>query len=402
MTANSTRGWLIVLAGVGINLSFGVLYAWSIFAANLREAYGWSMAQASLPYTIAILMFAALMIPGGRLQDKLGPRLVVTLAGVFVGSGLILASFVPSVPGLVIAFGILAGSGIGLGYAATTPVAVKWFPASKKGLISGIVVGGFGGATMYIAPLTRFLIENYGIFNSFRILGIAFFIVVVGLAQTLKNPPAPAAPAPGAKAAPVGRDYTWQEMVKTPQYWQLWIMFAAGALAGLMIIGHLSTIARLQTGQDIGFLLVAFMAVTNALGRPIAGVISDKIGRSKTMMILYIAQGSVLLVFSTFNSFATILFGAMVVTFAYGAMLAVYPSAVADFYGTKNLGSNYGVLFTAWGVGGLIGPMLAGAILDATGGYLMAYYSSAALCFIAAMVGFIMKPVKHEVPKIAA
>ena len=235
---NLNRGWLVVLAGVIINLAFGILYAWSVFSANLRSLNGWSSTEASLPYTVAIIMFAALMIPGGRLQDKLGPRKVITLAGILVGSGLILASFVPTVPGLVIAFGVLGGSGIGLGYSATTPAAVKWFSPSKKGFITGIVVGGFGLAPLYIAPLTTALINSMGIFNTFRVLGIAFGLIVVLLAQVVNNPEKPVAAAPGAAVSPA-RDYTWQEMIKTPQFWQLWIMFIAGAMAGLMIIGHL-------------------------------------------------------------------------------------------------------------------------------------------------------------------
>lgn len=389
----NTRAWTIVLAGMGINLSFGVLYAWSIFAANLRESLGWSSTQASLPYTMAVAMFAVMMIFGGRLQDKYGPRVVVTLAGILVGGGMLLASLFQTVPGLVLCFGVMAGSGIGLGYSATTPVAIKWFPPERKGLISGLVVGGFGAATIYIAPLTNYLIQKYMIFNSFRILGAGFFLVVVGLAQTLKNPGQMLQTA-GAKALVSAREYDWKQMIRTRQFYQLWVMFVAGALAGLMIIGHLSTIASVQTGRNFGFLLVALMAISNALGRPIAGTISDRLGRAKTMTILYLAQGTVLLFFSGFGSFASILFGAMVVTFAYGAMLSVYPSAVGDFYGTKNMGLNYGVLFTAWGVGGQIGPMMAGRILDSTGGYTAAYQTAAALCFVAAIIGFTLKPVR--------
>lgn len=392
---NSNRGWLVVLAGVFINLAFGILYAWSVFSANLRSLNGWSSTEASLPYTVAIIMFAVLMIPGGRLQDKLGPRKVITLAGILVGFGLVLASFVPTVPGLVIAFGVFGGAGIGLGYSATTPAAVKWFSPSKKGFITGIVVGGFGLAPLYIAPLTTALINSMGIFNTFRVLGIAFGIIVVVLAQVVNNPDKPVAAAPGAAAAVPARDYTWQEMVKTPQFWQLWLMFIAGALAGLMIIGHLKTIADLQSGAAFGATIVSLAAIANAMGRPVAGVMSDKIGGGKTMMILYIAQGTALVLFSQFSSFITILLGAAVVTFGYGAMLAVYPSTVATFYGIKNFGLNYGVLFSAWGVGGVVGPILAAKILDATGGYQTAFFVAAAFCFIAAFLGFILKPVKN-------
>lgn len=392
---NSNKGWIVVLAGVVINLAFGILYAWSVFSANLRELNGWSSTEASLPYTVAIITFAVLMIPGGRLQDKLGPKKVITLAGILVGSGLVLASFIPTVPGLVIAFGVLAGAGIGLGYSATTPAAVKWFSPSKKGFITGIVVGGFGLAPLYIAPLTTALIGSMGIFNTFRVLGIAFGVIVVVLAQLVNNPAKPVAADPGAAAAAPARDYTWQEMVRTPQFWQLWLMFIAGALAGLMIIGHLKTIADLQSGAAIGATIVSLASIANALGRPVAGVMSDKIGGGKTMMILYLAQGSALLLFGKLTGFVTILLAAAAVTFGYGAMLAVYPSTVANFYGIKNLGLNYGVLFSAWGVGGVVGPILAAKILDATGGYQTAFFVAAAFCFIAAFLGFILKPIKN-------
>ena len=403
---STTRGWLIVLAGICINLSFGVLYAWSVFAGNLRDVYGWTSTQSSLPYTVAIVMFTLLMVFGGRLQDKIGPRVAVTIAGFLVGSGLIISSYFPTVAGLTFGFGILCGSGFGVGYSATTPVAVKWFPPHKKGLVSGLVVSGFGLAALYIAPLTRYLISTVGIYGAFRTLGIAFLIVIVTLAQTLRNPDkpiasVPASPDAAAAPAPAGRDYTWQEMIKTTQFYQLWLMFAAGSLAGLMIIGHLATIANDQSGLTIGFTIVSLAAISNSLGRPVAGFISDKIGRGRTMMVLCLLQGIALLFFSSFTTFATILLGAATVTFGFGAMLSVYPSAVADFYGTKNLGSNYGVLFTAWGVGGVIGPILAGFILDATGGYQLAFLTSAALLFVAAFIGFIMKPVTHAPPKVA-
>ena len=392
------RGWLIVLAGIATNLCFGVLYSWSVFAGNLRSIYGWSSAEASLPYTIAILMFAVLMIPGGRLQDKMGPRFAVVLAGTLIGSGLLLASFMTSVVGLAVAFGVLGGSGIGIGYSATTPCAVKWFPPQKKGLISGLVVGGFGLAPLYIAPLTTTLIESVGISGTFRTLGISFAVVVILFGLTLRNPEKPVAAATpaGGAAAPVSNDYTWQEMIKTTQFKQLWIMFFVGALAGLMIIGHLATIVNQQSGGLVlGAGVVAIASITNALGRPAAGVISDKIGRAKTMMVLYIAQGLVLIFYSTFTTYLPLLLGACIITFGYGAMLAVYPSAAGDFYGSKNLGLNYGVLFSAWGVGGIVGPQLAGLFLDATGTYQTAFYVSAALCFLGAFVGYILKPVKH-------
>lgn len=393
------KGWIVVLAGTGINLAFGVLYAWSIFSSALVEQFGWSKAEASLPYTVAIMMFALVMIPAGRMQDKIGPRWVATIGGVLIGAGCILAGTLTSIPGLIFSFGVLAGSGIGLGYASTTPAAVKWFAPEKKGLITGIVVGGFGLASIYIAPLSKYLLHEFGVFDSFRILGFLFLAITLPLAQLVNNPDQPVA-STNLKKATV-KDMNWSEMLKTKQFYQLWFMFFAGSTGGLMIIGHLKTIAKIQLGTDAGFILVALAAIANAAGRPAAGVISDKLGRGKTMMILYILQASVLFVFASFNTFTAILFGAAVMYFSYGSMLSVYPSACGDNYGTKNLGMNYGILFSAWGVGGIVGPMLGGFIADTTGSYGLAFTAAACSLLVAAVLGFLYKPYKSADEKVA-
>jgi MFS transporter, OFA family, oxalate/formate antiporter len=391
--AGERKGLIVVLAGTGINLAFGVLYAWSIFGNYLSGTLGWTKAQASLPYTIAITMFALMMIPAGKLQDRIGPRWVATAGGVLTGLGLFLAGFFPSIPGLIICFGVLAGSGIGLGYASTTPAAVKWFPPERKGLITGIVVGGFGLASIYIAPLSNYLLDKFGAFDSFRILGVAFLFITVSLAQFVRNPPLK----PGVNLyVKASRDMGSRQMLKTMYFWKLWFMFFAGATGGLMIIGHLSKIAALQLGGNVGFILVALAAIANAIGRPVAGVVSDKIGRGKTMGALYLLQGATLFFFPYLNSFATLLAGAMLVYFAYGSMLSVYPSACADAYGTKKLGQNYGVLFSAWGAGGVFGPLLGGFIADATGSYAFAMKIAAAILAAAALIAFSLKPYRPE------
>lgn len=390
MSQGFNRGWIVVLAGLCINLMFGVLYAWSIFAASLSGTYNWTAVQASLPYTVAIAMFAVIMLIGGRLQDAFGPRIVATAGGVLTGAGLVLSSIFPTLTGVILCFGVLTGAGIGMGYSATTPAAVKWFRPEQKGLIAGIVVTGFGLASLYIAPLTKFLMASYGMFATFKILGIAFGLAIVVFAQFLSVPRAPAASASAARAAS-GVDYTWREMLKTPQFYLLWLMFLAGSMTGLMLIGHLAKIAKLQTGANFGVALVAMIAISNALGRPVSGYVSDRIGRGRTMAILYLLQGVTLALFGTFDSFATILAGSMIITFSYGAMLAVYPSAVGDFYGTRNMGFNYAILFTAWGVAGVAGPLAAGYLLDVTGGYGAAFATCSALCFAAAALGMLVK-----------
>lgn len=396
MTSTS-RGWVVTLAGTGINLALGVLYAWSVFAKALTEQWNWSKTQSSLPYTLAILIFALMMIPAGRWQDKAGPRIVATVGGILTGSGLILASFFDSVIGITISFGLLAGAGIGLGYAAATPAAVKWFPPEKKGLITGIVVSGFGLASVYIAPLTDSLLKSYGINDSFRFLGIAFLLVATLLAQLLKNPPAgykaPVASPAGKpqNATPAVNDYSWQEMLKTRQFYLLWLMFACGSLAGLMIIGHLSKIANLQLGIQWGFALVALLAIFNAGGRIIAGILSDYIGRTRTMLLVFLLQAVVMSLFARLGTLTLLAAGAALVGFNYGACLSLFPSATADYFGTRNLGLNYGIVFTAWGVGGMVGPLLAGWVADTTGTYTYAYYIAALLCVLAAGLSLVTR-----------
>jgi MFS family permease len=395
------KGWLVTAAGLGLNLALGILYAWSMFSKQLTEAptaggFGWTRTMATLPYTIAIAFFAMVMVPAGRLQDKLGPRLVATAGAVLCGLGLVVASFgrADLVWPVIAGFGILAGTGIGLGYAAATPAAVKWFGPEKKGLITGIVVAGFGLAPVYIAPLSKSLLASQGIGGAFRTLGFVFLAVAGLSAQFLNNPkpgyaPAPARPRKDAKTKrPPLTDATWKQMIRSPRFWSLYLQFACGATAGLMVIGHIAKIVASQSGGAIkaGFLFVALMAVFNATGRVAAGIVSDIIGRVGAMIIVFTVQASVMFFFDQFTTTAGFLFGAALVGFNYGACLSLFPATAADYWGTKNLGLNYGILFTAWGVGGVFGPNLAGMIADATGSYARAYQVAGGLLLFAALL----------------
>ena len=394
------HGWIVTLAGLGINLALGVLYSWSMIAKSLTADWAWSAGQASLPYALACGVFALSMVFAGRAQDRLGPRIVATIGGALVGVGMLVASFASRTDPLpvVVGFGLLAGTGIGLGYAAATPAAVKWFPTARKGLITGLVVAGFGLASVYIAPLTEWLLGAYGIALTFRILGVGFLLVTVGLAQLLTNPPAGYVPAGSTPAAVAGtiatpRDYEWREMVRTRQFALLWLMYAFAAFAGLMIIGHMAKIAALQMpGTSLGFLLVAVLAVGNATGRVAAGWASDRIGTVRTMLVVFVAQAAMMGLLSIASSPALLVPVAAFVGFSYGANLAVFPSTTAGYFGTKNMGVNYGLVFTAWGVGGVFGSLTAGTIVDSTQSYAIAYAVAAGLCVIAAGLTLATKP----------
>jgi MFS family permease len=388
-------GWRVALAGTGINLALGILYTWSVIKGAIPDSWGWDAAQKSDPYAVACFVFALAMIPAGRLQDRIGPRWVATIGGILTGMGCIIAGLMgSSYIGFVLGFGVLAGIGIGFGYASATPAAVKWFPPEKTGLVAGIVVAGFGLASVYIAPLAAYLTGKYGVSNSMIFFGVAFMFVVTGLAQILQNPPKDfsptgVTPAAAAAAAAPSADTHWKDMLKTPQFWVLWTMFACGSAAGLMVIGSAKSLGTKSLGES-AFWVVTVLAVGNAGGRIAAGVISDWIGRQWTMLSFFILQAIavVSLVFVQQNA-AALLVIVFIAGANYGSNLALFPSSTKDYFGIKGFGLNYGLMFTAWGVGGLILPRIAGMIKKATGTEDLAFYIAGGLMILASMLTFV-------------
>jgi MFS family permease len=388
---------------MGVNLCLGVLYSWSVFAKALVDQLHWTKTNASLPYTIAIIVFAIFMVPAGRVTDKWGPRLVITLGGIFAGGGMILASLNQSLGLMVIAFGILVGIGIGMGYAAATPAAVKWFGPHKKGLISGIVVAGFGLGSVYIAPFTNYLIK-FGIDRAFLIEGIIFLIAIVLIAQLLSFPPKGYVPASAvaparqkrqqAHGAALPHEYEWHEMVKTPSFYLIWTIYMLGAFAGLMIIGHLAKIADIQVGIKYGFVLVALLAILNAGGRVCSGWLGDKIGQTNTLFVVLLIQALNMFFFKNYTSVVALTIGVLIAGYCYGSLLSLFPSITYEYYGTKNAGMNYGLVFTAWGVGGVIGPIVAGKVADVTGAYHQAYLVASILCVAGGLLTWLIRPPK--------
>lgn len=396
----SSRAWSVVLAGTGVNLCLGVLYTWSIFAKELTTKLKWSTTEATFPYTIAIVLFTLLMWPAGRLQDKLGGRIIATVGGLLVGAGFIVSSMYMTPTGVTIGFGLLFGAAMGVVYASTTPTALKWFPPSKKGLITGIVVSGFGGASVYASPLATYLLATYGIQQSFFMLGIGFLIIIVGLSQFLRVPPqdyvvAPSGNSTNSAASVAQLQYEGGQILKTPQFYALWAIFACTAVSGLMVIGHAAKIMALK-GANWGFVLVAMIAVGNALGRPVAGAVSDKIGRMKTMFLTFALSAVMMGSLNFLDSPYLVAAAIVVVGFNYGASISLIPAATADFFGAKNLGTNYGIVFTGWGVGGVFGPMIAAYLVDLTGTYATAFVIAAVISAIAAGISWVTKPPKEQ------
>jgi MFS transporter, OFA family, oxalate/formate antiporter len=393
------RGWSVVLAGTGINLALGVLYVWSIFKAAIGKEFGWRSAQLNDPYALCCLVFAFSMILAGRCQDKLGPRLTASLGGVLVGIGLVLISTTQSYAVWVIGFGVLVGLGLGFGYSSATPPALKWFPPSKTGMVAGLVVAGFGLAPVYLAPLSEYLLRHYGLLNSMRIYGIAFTVIVCGLAQLLLNPPSGHVvmkPISGSAPKSTGADKGPAEILGTPTFWVLWAVYFIGSGAGLMVISSVSGMAK-KTMGTAAFIAVAVMAIGNAAGRICAGLLSDRIGRRWTLLLVLVVQSLMMLIAipvtgSENGPKLVIVLVATVIGFNYGANLSLFPSYAKDLWGLKTFGMNYGILFTAWGVGGFVLSRLQQMLFASSKNFNSSFVTAAVLLLCGAGLTFMLKP----------
>lgn len=400
MKNGQQKAYTKLAAGIGINLTLGVLYLWSIVSKTLVAEHGWTNQEASIPYTIAILGWSIGALIAGSLQDRFGPRRFVLFGISLVGFGLFLSGFSSTPKGMILTFGLLVGLGVGFAYASVTPAVMKWFHRDSKGLVTGLVVAGFALASAYLAPMAYFLIHGLGLPPTFFILGIFSLATGIPLALVIKNPPKDYVPAPALSVlqkepTPPKKPwfYRWDEMIRTRPFRLLWLMYAFSASAGLMIISNISSIAAEQAGYKTGFVLVIVLAVFNSLGRILSGNLSDRIGRIPTLQIVFGLQGVNLLLFAFYQSPTLMMVGAAISGLSYGSLLAVFPSIISDYYGMRDFGNNYGVLFTSFGLAGFIGPLLAATIRDMTGHYYAAYVISAAFLAVCLILSLAIRPV---------
>ncbi len=427
------RGWTVTFSGTGINLALGILYTWSIFKSAIKEsiekggsgAFDWDPAALNDPYAVCCIVFAFAMILAGKCQDRFGPRITAFIGGILVGLGLIWISQTTDYTAWVLGFGVLTGAGIGFGYSAATPPALKWFPPAKTGLIAGLVVSGFGLASVYIAPLSKYLLGIWGLQQAMLFFAIAFLIVVCGLSMLLVNPPEGYVPGQtthpakkeekevritppmagwlqesasalqASKAIQMKRDIGPAEIMKKADFYVLWVIYFIGAGAGLMVIGSVAGMAKQSMG-DLAFLAVAILAIGNAGGRIIAGILSDRIGRSYTLIIMLVFQAllmfAAIFVFGAENANPILLVSmATFMGFNYGTNLSLFPSYTKDLWGLKNFGINYGIVFTAWGVGGFVMGRLSQMLKAGTGTFSSSFAAAGVLLLIGVALTFVLR-----------
>jgi OFA family oxalate/formate antiporter-like MFS transporter len=381
--------WWRVVGGLSMNLALGSLYAWSVFVAPLEKEFGWKRADTSMIFTIAVFVFGLAFILAGRLQDKKGPFWISVIGGVLVSVGFFLSAWATTLGWIFFWFGAIGGIGNGFGYATPIPVMAKWFP-DKRGLAVGLAVAGYGGGSAIFGPLAgNWLIPTYGWRATFQILGVIFFVMTMIGSYLLKNPPVgyrPAGwtPAPAAKAAATTYDFSPGEALRTRTMYLMWIAYCLGTSAGLMVISQLVPFAKSVGLAALGTTAIFVGAVGNASGRIFSGWMSDTLGRLNVLRLM-IAISALAMPILFYVGGHGLLFFVMVfvVYWCYGTQLSVNASTTSDFWGTKNAGINYGILFTAWGVAGIVGPRIGGVLFDKYQDYQAAFYTAAGLAVVA-------------------
>lgn len=398
--------WIVVAGALMIQLSLGSLYAFSIFTSPLSDSLNYASTSFQILgiFAVAIAVFALTVVLAGRLQDRKGPRIIATVGGLVVGAGFLLASrSTENIAMMYLSYGVVYGMGIGFGYVCPLSAAVKWFP-DKKGLVSGIAVAGFGAGAFFFTQIGKVFIDDYGFRSALLYLGVILALMVVAGAQLLTNPPAGWSPkgfAPVVRTTGDRRkiDYSCQEMIRTKCFVFLWIMFALSATAGLMMISNVKNLSIYLDPSKTTMVVAEYqtiagiLALFNASGRIGWGKISDKIGRTSTMKLIFLIQAFVLFAAAGFFfvrptgeliQFLGLTSFASLVGFTFGGNFALFPSTTADFYGTKNLGNNYGYVFTSYGFAGVLGALIPGILAGSQSGFVYVFVAVG----IASLVAF--------------
>jgi len=400
------RRWPPILGGVLLNLALGMFYGLSVFLLPLEKEFGWTREQTSWVSSVGIVIIASTYIFAGKLYDRKGPRVVAIIGGVTYSLGYLLASTISSLTSFYLTVGLLLGIANGFGYVIPTAVASKWFP-DKRGLMIGLMVGSYGAGSGIFGPLAAKLMEHLGWRGVFQVYALIFFVMTMIAAVLLKNPPAGYRPpnwrAQAAAAPPV--DVPAAEMVRTSTFKFLWIAYAFGTAAGLMVISQLVPFAR-SAGYSAATAALAITvgALGNAAGRIFSGWLSDRAGRLNTLRGALIVSAAVFPALYLLRTEVVAFYALLCLAYyCYGTQLSVYACTSADFYGTRNIGLNYALLFSAWGVAGILGPFLGGRVYVATGDYRLAFFIAAGADLVALVaLTFARSPQRNPLPVLAA
>src|SRR5712671_2624641 len=390
--------WGIAIAGVFLQIALGAVYAWSVFRVPLAKQFGWSISEVTLTFTISIFVLGFAAFFGGLWLNRKGPRIVALTGGALYGLGVFLASFSHSLSWLYLTYGVIGGIGLGFGYIVPVAVLVKWFP-DRRGLITGIAVGGFGAGALITAPVATRLIQSVGVLDTFAYLGIAYLIVTVVASLFMRNPPegwqpegwTPTASQTSQRA---GRDYTLGEALKTWQWYALWLLLFLNTLAGISIISQEAPIFQQLIGVSaiVAASMVGVASIGNAFGRVFWAWVSDLITRRATFFVMFVVQVLLFWFLPSLTAVSLMTIVTFVVLMCYGGGFGTMPAFAADYFGSKNVGPIYGLMLTAWGFASAFGPLLIAYMRQAEGTYRGALHVIAGVMAVSVLLPLVVSP----------
>jgi OFA family oxalate/formate antiporter-like MFS transporter len=403
MHTHNPNRWTIAIVGVVIQIALGAVYAWSVFRIPLTKSYGWSVSEVTMAFELAILMLGFAAFAGGLWMRRSGPRRVAIAAGLCYGLGMMLAGQAGNHLWLLyLSYGVLGGIGLGLGYIVPVATLIKWFP-DKRGMITGLAVAGFGAGALITAPVAQRLILSVGVSQTFTILGFIYFIAVSGSAFFMRNPPddyrpagwQPASNSPSQRSV---QDYTLREALRSWQWYALWAILFLNTVAGISIISQAAPLAQEITGVSATAAagLVGIISIANGAGRFLWAWASDYIGRTRVFQLMFVAQALIFFLLSRVHSFGGLAVLAFIVLLCYGGGFGTMPAFAADFFGPRNVGSIYGLMLTAWGFAGVLGPTLIAQVRQHTGHYTAALELIAGVMLLSTTLPFLVRAPKSR------
>jgi len=397
----NARRWGIALAGIVLQIVLGSAYAWSVFRVPLSKQFHWSIAQVTLTFTICIFALGVAAFFGGLWMKKVGPRTVAVTGALLYGVGTLLAGFSSNLTWLYASYGIIGGIGLGFAYIVPIAVLVKWFP-DKRGLMTGIAVGGFGAGALVVAPTATALIKSSGVLSTFLYLGIAYTIVGGIAAWFMQMPPAgwlPEGWTPKANiAANGGNDYTLSQALGTWQFYVLWLILFLNTSAGISLISQEAPVFQELTKVTAAVAagMVGIVSIGNALGRVFWASVSDAISRRATFIVMFLFQVALFWFLPSITSSTVLTVIAFVILMCYGGGFGTMPAFAADFYGSTNVGSIYGLMLTAWGCASAFGPLLVANMRQSSGSYTGGFHVLAVIVLVSTLLPIIVrKPAKR-------
>ena len=391
--------WIVVVGAILIQLALGTIYSWGTLTTFISPYINEAPELTVYIFGVGLLSFAITMIFAGQLQQTQGPKRVAILGGTLIGIGVILSSFMTTFLGLLFTYGILFGSGIGFAYVCPIACAGKWFP-DKKGFINGIAVAGFGAGAFIFNFVIKWLAQ-ISIPLMFVIIGVLYLAMIIGGALTLSNPPEGWEPVGWDTISKSGEgvesSFERREVIKLYQFWMLWGTFVLSAISGLLVIGSFASFALSDVTYDIyliNFVLIGSLAALfNGFGRIFWGKLADIISYKKSMIVMFSVQAILMMsYFYTNSGILVFAFYTCAIFFCFGGNFSLFPTATSDLFGSKNLGANYGILFTAYGIAGFIGAVGVDLFVRAFGSYLLLFIVMGCMSIGAVVLVYLIKP----------